>query len=639
MSEQPSRRSRVANLTSFDLTARFLRVPAARSRTTSVGVWAVGLAGIVILGLLPFLFGSDTVLTAGDALVLGLFAMSLNLLAGTTGLVSFGHGAYFGVGALGLALLVDRQGWPPMIALFVTPLIGGVAAFLSGFVVLRGREIYFGLLTLGVGQLFWAIAHGWVSLTGGDNGLTGFYNPDFIQTTNDFYWFTYVGVLVCVVLLWIITRSPFGDALRAIRENRRRAEFAGLWVKRYEMTALVVAGAFAGFAGGLFAILQNHASQEQMSWQSSADALIVSLIGGVGSFLGPVAGAMFYTFLGDYVEGHRSLIIGIVVLVVALVMPGGIAGTLRWLVSLVGVPVDRLRGIVATAPAVEAEHGETVHLPEAAAGAPALARPVAGEGAPVLVAAGLRKQFGGLVAVDDASFTVRTGTIHAIIGPNGAGKTTLFNLLTGLLAPDAGTITFDGSEVQGLAPWRLVRRGMGRSFQQANLFWALTSFDNVLLPDAAARDKTRRMWGTHAKSLRARARVRLGSVGLRDYSGTLASALSHGDQRSLELAAALAVDARLILLDEPTAGLSPAETKVAVGLIERIAREEGLTVLFIEHDMSVVFGVADWITVLHAGAVLADGPPAEIRNNPEVQRAYLGELDEFADGEHGGSPE
>ena len=227
--------------------------------------------------------------------------------------------------------------------------------------------------------------------------------------------------------------------------------------------------------------------------------------------------------------------------------------------------------------------------------------------------------------MDQASLDVEHGTMPAIIGPNGAGKTTFFNIVTGLLEPDEGQVFLEDDEVTGTAPWRLVKRGMGRSFQQTNLFWALSSLDNLTLAEAAVKDETLKFAGSHSPAIRHRSRALLEQVGLGAFSAIAASDLSHGHQRSLEVATALAVESKLLLLDEPTAGLSPAETKLAVELIRRIATEQGLTALFVEHDMQVVLGIADYITVLHKGAVLTQGPPDEVRENPAVQSAYLGE--------------
>jgi ABC-type branched-subunit amino acid transport system ATPase component len=318
------------------------------------------------------------------------------------------------------------------------------------------------------------------------------------------------------------------------------------------------------------------------------------------------------------------------VLAVALLLPRGIGGMIHWLLAQGARLIARIRPAAAAAPAAVALAGdghEEVHLPDLVEiDAPAPSSD--GTGPIVLEVSNLTKSFGGLVAVDDVSLHVRRGAVHAIIGPNGAGKTTLFNLITGLMKPEAGRVVLEGEEITGTAPWRLVKRGMGRSFQQTNLFWALSSVDNVTLAGAAVSDATRKMYGGHASALRERARDLLDRVGLGSFAGFAASELSHGDQRSLEVATALAVESRFLLLDEPTAGLSPTETKAAVALIQKIAKEEKLTVLFVEHDMQVVFGIADWITVMHRGGLLAEGTPVEIRANPEVQRAYLGEIEE-----------
>jgi ABC-type branched-subunit amino acid transport system ATPase component len=246
---------------------------------------------------------------------------------------------------------------------------------------------------------------------------------------------------------------------------------------------------------------------------------------------------------------------------------------------------------------------------------------------PLLEARGLRKRFDGLVAVDGVSLQVHRGSIHALIGPNDAGKTTLLDLLTGVLAPDEGEVFLEGMDVTGISPWRLAKLGIGRSFQHTNLFWALSPPENVRLAKAVSAGATRRPYGAIPVELDAESRVLLSRVGLGGLHPELSAAdLSYGDQHSLELATALASRPHLLLLDEPTAGLSPRETKDAVELIRRLVREEDLTLLFVEHDMDVVFGIADWITVMHQGKVLAEGRPLEIPGNPEVRRAYLGDL-------------
>jgi branched-chain amino acid transport system permease protein len=629
-----------ARLATLAVLAQRLRRPAEARTAASRSLWPVGAAGVVLVGLLPLFAGSGDVIRMQQALYLGLLALSLNLLVNTTGLVSFGHAMFFAVGAYTVAVPFQKLHWDPLLSFGLTPVAGAVAAFVIGLVVLRGQELYFSLLTLGVGQLIWATAHGWQSLLGGTNGITAVFGPSWLsqfQHPENLYWFVFGCVGVCTVILYVVTRSPFGDALRGIRENRRRAEFSGLWPKRYELTAFVVAGIFGSIAGGLFVVGETQITSEQIDWRRSALALIVALIGGTRYYLGPFAGAIFYIFVFDWVIRKTVLydtVLGLIVLGVAFLMPAGLVGAVDWALAQGAALLQRLRRGPAATPveaAARIEQPEEVHLPQVQGPATAVA-PRAGdvEAPPILVVHGVTKAFGGLVAVDDVSFEVRRGGIHAIIGPNGAGKTTLFNVITGLLHPDRGQVLLDGEDVTGRPAWQLVKRRVGRSFQQTNLFWALSSLDNVTLAEASARNLTRRMWGGCPAAVQARGRELLERVGLGAFVDVAANELSHGDQRSLELAAALAVESRLLLLDEPTAGLSPTETNAAVRLIESIAREQDITVLFVEHDMEVVFGVADWITVLHRGSILAEGRPDEIHRNLEVQSAYLGTAEEVA---------
>ena len=236
----------------------------------------------------------------------------------------------------------------------------------------------------------------------------------------------------------------------------------------------------------------------------------------------------------------------------------------------------------------------------------------------------LRKQFDGFTAVAGVSLAVAEGQIAAIIGPNGAGKTTLFNLITGHVRPDAGAVLLQGRDITGIAPHDVCRLGMGRSFQRTNIFPRLTVFQNIQAAYISHRGRGRDLWTRVTSLYRHETEALLASIGLLQVGGEVSGFLSHGAQKQLELGIALASEPRLLLLDEPTAGMSASETHETIRLVHRITRERGLTLLFTEHDMEVVFSIAQRVTVLHQGRVIAEGAPDEVRADPEVRRVYLG---------------
>jgi branched-chain amino acid transport system ATP-binding protein len=243
----------------------------------------------------------------------------------------------------------------------------------------------------------------------------------------------------------------------------------------------------------------------------------------------------------------------------------------------------------------------------------------------VLEVSKISKSFDGFAAVGGVSFTVPQGSISAIIGPNGAGKTTLFNLITGHLQPDGGRVVFKERDVTGIAPHDLCRLGMGRSFQRTNIFPRLTVYENIQAAFVSHRGRGFNLFTPVERLYRDETEGLLGAVGLLEKAGETSGFLSHGNQKQLELGIALALEPEILLLDEPTAGMSATETRESIRLIERIAADRGLTLLFTEHDMEVVFSIAHRITVLHQGQVIADGVPDEVRRHPDVRRVYLGE--------------
>jgi ABC-type branched-subunit amino acid transport system ATPase component/ABC-type branched-subunit amino acid transport system permease subunit len=565
-----------------------------------------------------------------SALVLALWAVSYNLMLGYTGMVSFAHAAYYGVGAYTVAFLFKRYSVPALEGLVLAPLVAGLVGLVTGLVALRAVRLYFSLLTLAISQLLFSITFSWCGL-GCDNGLHGIQVPDQLSDYTTQYYFVGGVTAIALVLMFGIVRSPFGAALSAIRENRERASSIGLNVKAYELTVFTLASVFAGLAGGLFVIFQQEAYPEMLYWTANAQPVVVALLGGTGAFLGPAIGAFIYVALDNAISKQFpyqfDIILGAIVLAVVLVVPGGFSDLPR-LVATLRARVRREEG--ADQESVESA-GEAIRLIDVtrAVQADALEAAAAGGGEDVVLRVeGLSKAFGGLQAVQSVSLEVRRADRHAIIGPNGAGKSTLFNLITGRLRPDAGRVVFSGRDITGKPPHVIARAGIGRAFQITSIFPRLSVRQNLQYAMLAQRGDTRRPLGRAERIYRTEALELLDAVGLSAYADLPAGQLSHGDQRAIEIAISLALGSKLVLLDEPTAGMSPYETDKAMELVRRLATERGLSLLFCEHDMQVVFGTARVITVMHLGRVLTEGTPEAVRNNPEVQKIYLGQLEE-----------
>ena len=571
---------------------------------------------------LPLLMtaANSTVSLGTEIVVFTLLAIAYNLLMGYTGLVSFGHSAFFGLGgyAAGLTQIHVAQG-------MVVPLLAGVAAAALagaaiGFLLMRKRGVYFSLLTLAFTQMFFYIVYGATAVTGGENGLGGIerfpvsLGPLRLDLADKrvYYYAAAALAAAAIWLLWRIVHSPFGRVLEAIRENEQRASFVGYDVKRYKLTAFVVSCAFSGLAGALYTFLLNFAYPESLHVTMAGEIAAMTLVGGMRSFVGPAVGAAVFVFMRDTLSSWTQnwlVYFGVIFIAFVMFSPNGIVGV-----------AERLRGLRR-----RAEVGGDAP-PAAVVAAPAAAPGPAAAVETLLEVRGLTRRFGALAAVDGASFQVRRGELRSIIGPNGAGKTTLFNLLTGLLPADGGEARVRGTAITALLPHRIVALGVSRSFQIISVFHALTVFENVRI---AAQAKHRCRFAMLADSrsfadLNDEALRLLAAVGLADKAGALAANLSHGDQRLLEIALALATRPELLLLDEPLAGLAAHERVRVADLIRTLHRS--LTIVLIDHDIDQVLALSDRITVLHQGRVIAEGGPAEIQQNADVQTAYLGHL-------------
>ena len=550
--------------------------------------------------------------------VWAVFGLSWNLLSGYTGLISFGHAAFFGIGAYAVALGQIYFDLSPWILIPVAAMLGGLAGLLIGFPTFRLQGHYFALA-----MLAYPLAILYVFEWLGFQEITlpiKRDNPIAYMQFGDprIYTLLALAMMLGTILLTLrIESSRFGMALRAIKQNEAAAEAAGINTLAWKLRAIVLSGAIAGAIGGFYAVvLLVVTPQSVFGMLVSAQALTVAMFGGVGTVWGPVIGSVILIPLaetlnaeaGSYLPGIQGVIFGLAIICVILVAPEGLFWKFR----------DFLRKW-STPHAAVISGSPDLPLPDLplTAADPARPRPERSQMADdvVLEVRNLSRAFGGLKAVQDVGFKLRRNEILGIIGPNGAGKTTVFNLLNGFLRPDQGEILIDGRNMSGRKPHELCEAGIGRTFQIMRPFLRMSIADNVVV-GAYIRTRT----DAEATQLAAEAVAR---VGLSDISGRIAGELTTKELRLMELARALAGQPRILLLDETLAGLGHDEANEVVAVIQRLA-SDGMTIAIIEHTMQAMVRLVDSFLVLDHGAVIVEGEPEVVTRDSRVIEAYLG---------------
>jgi ABC-type branched-subunit amino acid transport system ATPase component/ABC-type branched-subunit amino acid transport system permease subunit len=579
------------------------------------------LAAAAALVVLPFVLLSVglTLTSAIDVVVFAIACLGLNILVGHTGLVSFGHGAFFGLAAYAAA--IAQRSWFPdsyFLPMGFAILFVIVVAFLAGFLILRRRGVYFSLLTLALSAVLFAVAFRWTALTGGENGLGGLVRPVVLGidlgSSWSYYWLVAAFGFLVVLILWRFHRSAVGTVLVAIRENEQRARFVGYPTNRYKLFAFGLSAGVTGLAGVLSVFNHRFASADPLGVAFSGELLAMVVIGGMRSLLGPAIGALFFILFREFLSiwtpnwlfWFGLLFVGFIVF-----SPKG----------LVGVAERLLRPFRPKVTEAAAMATRVAGAPEPL---PPSLRPSDPVDGPILVAHGISKHFGGLKAVQGVDIAVRDRTLHALIGPNGAGKTTAFNLISGMYVPDEGTVELRGRSIAGFSPEAICAAGIGRSFQITNLFPALSVEENVRLAVQARHASRFNPW-TDARSpadIEAETAEVVRYLGLSGIERAEAGALSYGGQRLLDMGVALATRPRVLLLDEPLAGLAAAERQRIGDIIKRISAD--VPVLLVEHDIDRVFQLADAVTVMNEGKVLVDGTVEDARSSPKVQEVYIG---------------
>ncbi len=578
---------------------------------------AIGAIGLVALPIVLTAVGL-TLDNATVVVLLCMAAMGLNVLVGTTGLVSFGHSAWFGIGGYAAAIVHLRL-FPHS---FVLPLLCSIAftallALAVGFVILRRRGVYFSLLTLALCALTFAIAFRWTSVTGGEGGLGGIerraLGPIDLNSHLNYYIVVALIAFGVLVALWRVSRSPFGHVLVAIRENEQRAGFQGYDTQRFKLAAFVLSATVTGLAGALLVFLHRLAAAESTTVAFSGEMLAMVVIGGMRSFLGPALGALFYLLFREAFSIWTPdwlLWFGLVFVGFVLFSPTGLVGIWQKLQRRWRPPPEE------SAAMSRRKIHEGLPLP-------AFLRPSPKPGA-VLDVRDLDVSFGGIRAVNGAALTLEAGQVHALIGPNGAGKTTLFNLVSGLYAPTRGSVHLNGVSVQGLPPHRICHAGLARSFQITNLFKGLTIRENLRLSLQARHRGAGNAWRDidHAGAVNAETDELMRFLGLEGIDDILGGDLSYGGQRLVDLGIALGSKPQVLLLDEPLAGLAAAERERVSRLVKAIAAN--IPVLIVEHDIDRVLGFSQRVTVMNQGEVLMCGTPDAVRADARVQQVYTG---------------
>ena len=545
-------------------------------------------------------------------------ALGLVLLTGVSGLTSFGQAAFVGIGAYTAAFLATQMGASPWLTLFIGVALAVLAALVLGAITLRMSGHYLPLATIAWGLVLY-YTMGNLDALGKYDGLLGI--PPLqafgvhLGTGRGLHPQIWAIALLAALAVTRLLDSRAGRAIRSLKSGSMMAEAMGISTLRYKLVVFVIAAILAAISGWLFAHFQRSINPTPFSLGKGIEYLFIAVLGGVGHVWGAFLGAGVVRLVDDQLQvllpkligtsgNFETIVFGVVLVVVLKYAPDGLWTFVgKWL----------------PAPQRERDWADAAPLP---------ARDKPERGELLLDVNAARKEFGGLVAVNDVSFQLRAGDIMGLIGPNGAGKSTTFNLITGVLALTRGGVSFRGESMAGLPSRQIARRGISRTFQHVKMIPEMTVLENVALGGylrsrANSLQAMLRLDREEEKCLFAEAEAQLARIGMAHQMHELAGNLALGPQRLMEIARALCTDPALLLLDEPAAGLRHKE-KQALGDVLRQLKTEGMSILLVEHDMEFVMGLTDRIVVMEFGTKLMEGTPAEVQESPAVRAAYLG---------------
>lgn len=572
-----------------------------------VAVAAAASVVIAALAAVP-LFVSGYHLALGISLLyFTVLATGWALFSGPTHYISLATAAFFGIGAYTTAVLTDLLPWP--LVLVAAAAVGVVVALIVGLSTLRLSGIYFVIFSFGLAELIRQLVT-WYEVN--IHGSVGRYI--FADTTSEgIYWRLLALTVMVLGAGWLIRHSRLGLAVRVLGQDESVARHCGIDATRAKLVLFAVSAAFMTVTGAVMAPRWTYIDPAiAFNPVLSFEVVIMALFGGAGSLFGPLLGAvplvlLFELLIANF-PNYFSILLGLVFVLIVYALPNGVIGPLEAKLP----PLRRAALIIGMSSL--AETVTRLVWPRAA-------ERMAANDAPVLQLADVRKAFGGLLAVDGLGFDLHRREILGLIGPNGSGKTTALNLISGAITPDSGEIKLEGRPIAMLPAHRIAQRGVARTFQLVRVLGASTCLENVI---AGLAFHSKPLWGPQAER---RARELLTRVGLGEKADTLAGQLTYIDQKRLELARALALSPDVLLLDEWLAGLNSSELQEGIALVKML-RDEGLTIIIVEHVMDAIRSLCDRCVVMNAGRKIAEGPPAAVLADREVIRAYLGDADD-----------